>query len=188
MGDDSHSEDYLAAVTVGGLRPINGTVDLYPYDPQWPRLYARFEREIRSALGERALLLEHVGSTSVPGLAAKPVIDIVLEVADSADEDTYVPALIAAGYTLRIREPEWFEHRMFKCPNEAGNLHVFSQGSSETQRMLRFRDWLRACDEDRQLYERTKRDLAARSWKHMQDYADAKTAVVKEIMERAEEA
>jgi GrpB-like predicted nucleotidyltransferase (UPF0157 family) len=129
--------------------------------------------------------IEHAGSTSVPGLAAKPVIDIVLAVQDSREENGYAPALESAGYLLRIREPEWFEHRMFKGLDPETNLHVFSQGCSEIGRTLLFRDWLRSNPADRDLYERTKRALAAQEWEHIQNYADAKTAVIGEILDRA---
>jgi GrpB-like predicted nucleotidyltransferase (UPF0157 family) len=121
----------------------------------------------------------------VPGLAAKPIIDMTLAVPDSADEDTYLPALEAAGYVLRIREPDWYEHRVFRGPDTNVNLHVFSEGCPEIDRMLGFRDWLRSNPADRELYERTKRELAAKKWDYVQDYADAKTAVVEEIVARA---
>ncbi len=179
------SEERLRAVTVGGLKPLDATVTLETYNPGWPALYMTLARQIRDALGAGALRLEHVGSTSVPGLAAKPVIDMVLAVADSADEGAYVPPLERAGFVLAIREPDWFEHRMFRAPGIAGNLHVFSQGCSEIGRMLAFRDRLRADDADRALYTRVKRALAERTWRYMQDYADAKSAVVAEIMARA---
>ena len=130
--------------------------------------------------------LEHAGSTSVPGLPAKPLIDIVLEVPDSTDEVSYVPDLEAAGYVLRIREPDWFEHRLFKGPDTNVSVHTFSAGCDEVDRMLLFRDWLRENAADRELYAATKRELAARDWKYMQQYADAKTAVVLEIMARAQ--
>ncbi len=160
-------------------------ISISDYDPRWPEWYAREAERIGAALGERALRIEHAGSTSVPGLPAKPVIDIVLAVADSADEDAYVPALEAAGYVLTIREPEWYEHRMFQGPDRAVNLHVFSSGCEEIERMLLFRDWLRGNAADRELYARTKIELARREWGKVQDYADAKTAVVGEILERA---
>jgi GrpB-like predicted nucleotidyltransferase (UPF0157 family) len=136
-------------------------------------------------LGVRALRIEHTGSTSVPGLVAKPIIDILLVVAESANEDAYVPALEAAGYLLRIREPNWYEHRMFKGPDTEINLHVFSSGCPEIDRILTFRDWLRNNATDRDLYARTKLALAQKEWKHVQDYADAKTAVIEEIIARA---
>ena len=178
-------EDYLYAVTVGERVPHNDTIELAPYDPSWPSSFAMLAQRIRGALGERIHLLEHVGSTSVPGLCAKPVIDMVLAVADSADEPSYVPALEAAGFRLRIREPDWFAHRCFGSPEVKGNLHVFSAGCEEIGRMLRFRDWLRAHDDERRAYEKEKRELAARRWKHVQDYADAKTGIVREILSRA---
>ncbi len=136
-------------------------------------------------MSNRALRIEHAGSTSVPGLAAKPIIDIVLVVADSADEDAYARALESAGYVLRIREPDWFEHRMFKGPGADINLHVFSQGCAEVDRMLAFRDWLRVNEEDRELYARAKLALAKQDWKEVQEYADAKSAIVQEILARA---
>lgn len=160
-------------------------VTLADYDPSWPELYAREAERIRGALGERALLLEHCGSTSVPGLAAKPRLDVVLAVADTTDEAAYVPALEAAGYTFWLREPEWHEHRLFKDTEPGVNLHVFSAGSPEIHRILRFRDHLREDAADRALYERTKRELAAREWNVVQDYADAKTDVVEDILRRA---
>ena len=175
----------MSAVTIGARRRVDGPIVLADYDPSWPDLYSREATRIRTVLGRRVLLLEHVGSTSVPGLPAKPIIDILLGVADSADEDAYLPPLEAAGYILRIREPEWHEHRVFKGPDTDINLHTFSDGSSEIERMLAFRDWLRANDDERDLYLRTKRKLAARHWIYVQDYADAKGEVVEAIIARA---
>lgn len=179
------TEEELRAVTVGERKPLNRAITLMPYDPLWPTLFEREAQRIHAALGDRVLLLEHVGSTSVPGLMAKPIVDMVLAVADSADEDAYVPALENAGYMLRIREAQWHEHRLFKSPHIAGNLHVFSAGCPEIERMLRFRDWLRAHDEDQELYQQTKRELAGRTWKYTQNYADAKSDVVEEILARS---
>jgi GrpB-like predicted nucleotidyltransferase (UPF0157 family) len=121
----------------------------------------------------------------VPGLAAKPVIDIVLTVRDSADEAAYLPDLEAAGFVLQFREPAWYEHRFLRDRDPDVQIHVFTVGSREVARMLAFRDWLRTRPEERQLYERTKRDLAARRWNYVQDYADAKSAVVEEIISRS---
>jgi len=178
------SDEYLARVTIGEREAHDGPIYLAPYDPAWPARYRALAARIREALGERVVRLEHVGSTSVPGLSAKPVIDVVLAVADSTREDAYVPALERHGFTLRIREPEWFEHRMLKSTDIAANLHVFSAGCAEIERMLRFRDRLRADEADRRLYEDTKRALAARPWKHVQHYADAKAEVVARILAR----
>jgi len=155
------------------------------YDPRWPALFDREAARIRAVLGAAAVRVEHVGSTSVPGLAAKPIIDMLLAVPDSADEPAYVPALEDAGYVLSIREPDWFEHRLFKGPDTDINLHVFTVGSAEIDQMLMFRDWLRADEADRDAYLRVKRDLAERTWRHVQHYADSKTAIVQQVMARA---
>src|SRR5262249_18186999 len=179
------SEEQLRKVTIGEVQSVNGPIRLVKYDPSWPALFEKEATRIITALGGRLVSIEHVGSTAVPGLAAKPRIDILLVVADTADEAAYVPALEAAGYVLRIREPEWHEHRVFKGPDMDVNLHCFSVGCPEIQRMLAFRNRLRSNEEDRLLYERTKLDLAAKTWKYVQEYADAKTAVVEEILSRA---
>jgi GrpB-like predicted nucleotidyltransferase (UPF0157 family) len=179
------TEEQLQAVTIGELVPLAGPIHITDYDQEWPKLFSREAERIQAALGDRVLVLEHVGSTSVPGLAAKPIIDILLVVTDAADEPAYAPALEAAGYVLRIREPDWYEHRLFKGSDPAINLHVFSPGCPEVDRMLLFRNWLRSNASDRRLYEFTKRKLAGQNWKYTQNYADAKTTVVEEILVRA---
>jgi GrpB-like predicted nucleotidyltransferase (UPF0157 family) len=168
------------------VEPLQGKIEIADYNPEWPSRFAREVRRIRAVLAWQALAIEHVGSTSVPGLPAKPTIDIVLTVSDAAYEDKYVPALESLGYRLIIREPEWFEHRMLKYLDPAINLHVFPEGCPEVARMRLFRDWLRTNDADRMLYARSKRLLAQRNWTSVQDYADAKTEIVRLIMERAE--
>jgi GrpB-like predicted nucleotidyltransferase (UPF0157 family) len=190
MGENSDNpasltDEEIRAATIGDLPEHNAAIELTEYDPEWPRLYEREEARIRGALGPKALLVEHVGSTSVPGLAAKPLIDIVLVVADPTDEAAYVPPLQAAGYVLRIREPDWFEHRLFKGPDTNVNVHTFPEGCEEVDRMVGFRDWLRMHDDDRDLYLAAKRKLAQREWKYVQNYADAKSEVVREILARA---
>lgn len=182
------TEEQLRVVQVGGLTPLIQPIQIVEYDPEWPQLFAREVARVQATLGDRVLLLEHIGSTSVPGLAAKPKIDMLLVVADSADEPAYVPLLEAAGYMLQVREPDWYEHRMFKGPDTDINLHVFSVGSPEIRRVLLFRNWLRSNTADQQLYERTKRELVRQDWTYMQHYADAKTAVVEAILARAQEA
>jgi GrpB-like predicted nucleotidyltransferase (UPF0157 family) len=179
------TEDEIRKATIGEPRRLDGPVLLAEYDPSWPEQFAREARRITSALGQRAVQVEHIGSTSVPGLVAKPIIDILLVVADSADEAAYVPALEAAGYVLRIREPDWHQHRLFKGPDTNVNIHVFSSGSAEVERNLAFRDRLRANATDREIYARTKRELAAKDWKFVQNYADAKSEVVEAILARA---
>lgn len=178
-------DEYIQEVTVGPRERHDAPVVLVEYDPAWPALYAREEQKIRTALGDRALLVEHTGSTAVPGLAAKPIIDIVLVIEDTTDEDAYVPDLEDSGYTLRVREPDWHQHRMFKGSEPEVNLHVFPAKCSEVTSMLAFRDHLRDNDADRELYERTKRDLSVQTWAYVQHYADAKNDVVKDIMSRA---
>jgi GrpB-like predicted nucleotidyltransferase (UPF0157 family) len=180
------TEEQMRAAHVGGvMRVHNAPIQLMEYNAEWPALFEREAKRVRATLGERVLMLEHAGSTSVPGLAAKPIIDMLLAVADSADEPAYVPAMASTGYVLHIREPEWHQHRMFKGPDTDINLHVYSFGCPEMDKMLMFRDWLRSNDADRELYERTKRELAKQTWKYVQNYADAKTSVVEEIVARA---
>lgn len=183
--ENLRTEAELQSFTIGELEILPKGIEISPYDPQWPDLFLREERRIRHALGHQVRLLEHAGSTSVPGLAAKPKIDIVMAIPDSSDEESYAPLLETAGYTLRIREPEWFEHRVFTGPDYPTNIHVFTEGCEEIDRMLLFRDWLRSNDEDRDLYQRTKIELASRDWKYTQHYADSKSEVVEEIIARA---
>jgi GrpB-like predicted nucleotidyltransferase (UPF0157 family) len=131
------------------------------------------------------LAVEHIGSTSVPGLIAKPIIDILVVVADSSDEASYLPGLESAGYELRVREPDWHEHRMLRSSVRDVHVHVFTMGSSEIQRHLAFRDRLRRNAADRDLYASTKQALAQQNWPTTQHYADAKTDVVAAILARA---
>jgi GrpB-like predicted nucleotidyltransferase (UPF0157 family) len=179
------TNEELARVTVGQVRPLDASVTLVEYDAAWSERYAALARVIQRSLGDVVVLIEHVGSTAVPGLIAKPIIDIVLAVADSADEAAYVAALESQGYALRIREPDWYEHRMLEGADADVNLHVFSTGCPEIDRMLLFRDRLRADSAERERYVAVKRELASQRWRHAQHYADAKTAVVNEIVARA---
>lgn len=186
MAHKPESDEELGAVRLGGApTPHNAPIHLAPYDPTWPAQYAREEAKIRAALGDRALLVEHVGSTSIPGISAKPLIDILLAVANSANEDSYVSALTQQGYRLHLREPDWHEHRVVKGNAPVVNMHVFTIGSSEITRMLAFRDRCRAVPEERDLYQRTKQELVARTWRHIQHYANAKSDVVEAIIARA---
>lgn len=178
------ADGYLSTVTVGEIKSLNSTVCLSPYNPCWPSQFLWLSIQIRKALSEKVLLLEHVGSTAVPGLCAKPIIDMVLAVSDSTDKPSYIPMLKEKGFVLRIREPKWFEHRMLKTPRFDGNLHVFSVGCEEIDRMIAFRNWLRLHEEDRRLYEDAKLKLAARTWKYVQNYADAKSEIIKEVFNR----
>lgn len=181
---DPISDEELQRVRLEPLTFQQGLITLVESDQSWPILFEREAVRVRQVLGPAVVRLEHAGSTSVPGLVAKPIIDIILVVLDSADEPSYVPALTAAGYRLVIREPNWFEHRLFKGPDTDINMHVFSDGADEIDRMLRFRDRLRADEGDRELYARTKRMLAGQQWRHVQHYAQAKSDVVRQIMGR----
>ncbi|MEO7267609.1 MAG: GrpB family protein [Knoellia sp.] len=175
--------------------PFSVPVVLHEPDPSWPTLFASHAATIRCALGDNALEVDHVGSTSVPQLPAKPIIDILLQVRDSSEEAAYVPALTARGYWLQIREPEWLEHRVLYQRIDRGsphdiNLHVLSPGSGaeEIARMLGLRDWLRTHPQDRDRYAAVKRELASRRWRYVQDYADAKSEVVEEILAKVAQA
>lgn len=185
---DPYAPNSDSTVPVNTRTPINGNVLIVDYDPTWPEMFRREEARIRGALGERALLVEHIGSTAVPGLPAKPCIDIMLAVADSADEPAYVPDLEAAGYVLRIREPEWNEHRVFKGREINLNLHVWTIDDPELKRHRDFRDWLRLHKDDRDRYAEAKRSLGSETWSTMQDYAEAKNDIVAEIQGRIRKA
>jgi GrpB-like predicted nucleotidyltransferase (UPF0157 family) len=151
-------------------------------DPAWPVRFRAERERIAAALGPRALRIEHIGSTSVPGLAAKPIVDLQVTVADPDDEPAFVPALEAAGYVLRVREPG---HRMLRTPELDVHVHVWRDGDPAADRDLAFRDRLRASAEDRDAYERLKRELATRDWEHMNAYADAKGPLIEAILARA---
>jgi GrpB-like predicted nucleotidyltransferase (UPF0157 family) len=168
---------------IGGVEKLKVTI--VDYDARWPNKFAQHAAVIARALGDAALTIEHIGSTSVPGLAAKPIIDILVVVNDSTDESVYLPQLEAAGYVLRVREPDWNEHRMFRTLERDVHVHIYSAGCPEIQRNLVFRDRLRANVADRQRYEQTKRELATKEWRDMNDYAAAKTEVIESILAAA---
>ncbi len=157
-------------------------VKIHDYDQWWPNVFEQHARNIRDALGEVVLRIEHIGSTSVPQLAAKPIIDILMVVANAGDEVSYIRALLDAGYELRVREPKFDEHRMVCTPERDVHVHILPSGSKEIGRYLAFRNQLRANAEDRSAYERVKRTLAQRKWGDMNDYANAKTDVVESII------
>ncbi len=177
--ESEHLDAELDAVLVGGRE--RARIILRDYDPGWPSQFARHRDRIRTALGDRALAIEHIGSTSVPGLAAKPIIDVAVAVAD-VEEPGYALDLVAAGYELRVREPG---HRMFRTPDRGAHIHVYSAGSQEIDDYLLLRERLRAHPEDRGRYESLKRALADREWRDMNYYAEAKTPVIADILSRA---
>jgi GrpB-like predicted nucleotidyltransferase (UPF0157 family) len=157
---------------------------LVEHDPTWVDQFEAVAQRIASALGFVVDSIEHVGSTSVPGLAAKPIIDVLLLVPDSTDEPAYVPHLKAMGFTFHLREPDWYQHRLLKGVDPAVNLHVFTVDCPEAEAMVAFRDHLRASTADRDRYEIVKRELADLDWDNVQDYADAKTEVIRDIQSR----
>lgn len=161
------------------------SIQIVDYDPDWPKQFEQQAGIINSALGNTALRIEHIGSTSVPQLAAKPIIDILVVVADSADETLYLPQLIAAEYELRVREPDWHQHRMLRTPAKDVHIHIYSMGCPEIERYLTFRDRLRRDDDDRKRYEQLKRELAMKEWPDMNAYAEAKTAMIESILATA---
>jgi len=171
---------YLDSVLIGGREPV--TLVISHYDSAWPSRFAELGARIESALGAGALAVEHIGSTSVPGLAAKPIIDVLVVVADVLEERSYVPALEDAGFVLRVREAG---HRMFRTPDKDVHIHVYSSGDQAIRDYLDLRDWLRVDESDRTLYADVKRDLAKRPWSDMNHYAEAKSDVIQQVLGRA---
>jgi GrpB-like predicted nucleotidyltransferase (UPF0157 family) len=168
---------------IGG--PEKRDITVLAYNPEWPQKFQKHEGIIRSALGDTALQIEHIGSTAVPGLAAKPIIDVLVVVPDSSDESFYLPQLEEVGYVLRVREPDFHEHRMMRTPEKDVHIHIFSPGSSEVERYLLFRDRLRQDPKARNRYEKVKRELATHAWSDMNAYADAKTKIIEKIIKSA---
>lgn len=185
MGDEPNPRraDVTSVDLIGGREAL--AVELHDYDDRWPDAYLDHERRIRGALPTMDVKIEHIGSTSVPGLAAKPIIDIVVAVDDITAEEDYLPALLAAGYLLRVREPG---HRLVRTPERDVHVHVYAKTDPAVAEYLLLRDHLRTDADDRALYERTKRSLLSRKWDDMNDYADAKTDVIRAIKARAREA
>ncbi|REJ05469.1 GrpB family protein [Microbacterium bovistercoris] len=171
--------------------PSRAPIAVVPYDDAWPDRFAQIAAGIRDVLGPRALRVEHIGSTSVPGLAAKPIIDIDLTVADPADEAGYVPALVSSGWVHTVREPWWHEHRMLKLTEPSVNLHVFGPDSPEPWRHTVLRDHLRADAADRERYAAVKVESAlAANVAHetVDEYNARKQRVLREIIGRAMDA
>jgi GrpB-like predicted nucleotidyltransferase (UPF0157 family) len=173
----------LAAKLVHGLRPTR--VVLADYDPTWPVRFNETADQLRAILGTRLRLIEHIGSTSVPGLIAKPIIDIVIGIDDPEDEPSYLPDLEATGYQLRVREPGHRCLRGAAAPELPVNLHCYRSDSTSIRRDLVFRDRLRTDSADRALYAATKQALTDREWPDINYYAQAKGPAISQILERA---
>jgi len=172
---------------VAGAGPGTG-IEMTDPDPAWPQLYDVLAGRIRKALGWRVLQLEHVGSTAVPGLPAKPIIDVDLTVADPGREEDYVPALEAIGFRLTVREPWWHGHRLLRADGPPGNLHVFGFDSPELVKHRIFRDWLRGNPGERDRYAAVKRQAASEAnaaGEHVMQYNARKQQVIREIYQRA---
>lgn len=169
---------------VGGATPPSQPIVIVDPDPAWPSWFAGEAARVIDVLGDVAIRIEHVGSTAVAGLPAKPIIDIDLHVADSAAENSYVPTLVNSGYRLILREPWWNGHRMLVGPAGRFNLHVFPVGAPEPLRHLLFRDWLRTHPGDRELYASTKRELAESTATNPDAYNLAKNTVIDDIYTR----
>lgn len=177
--DQRRRADVTRLELVGGVE--RRQIVLAPYDDTWPVTFGEHRARIRAAVGDHAVQVEHIGSTSVPGLAAKPIIDILLVVPDITAEEDYLAPLLATGYELRAREPG---HRLVRTPGRDVHVHVLEVGHADIDDYLVLRERLRRDEADRALYERTKRALAARDWPDMNAYADAKTEVIAEILSR----
>lgn len=176
----------LSGVETLATRPRR-PIEIVEPDPAWPAAFEAVAAKIRSALGEHALDVEHVGSTSVQGLPAKPIIDIDLIVADSTDEATYAPALQAAGFTFLFRERRWYEHRFFTLDAPVTNLHVWGPAAPEPARHAMFRDWLRDHADDRESYAKVKREAAEaseRGGETVHQYNARKEGLIREILGR----
>ena len=178
---DPEFEAHLDAVIIGARAPT--PIVLAAYDDAWPVQFDQHRSRISAALMNRARLIEHIGSTAVPGLTAKPIIDILVGVDDVEDEAMFLPALETAGYELRVREPG---HRMVRPPTHDAHVHIYTVGHQEIDACLALRDRLRADAADRAAYEARKRELAQRDWPDMNYYARAKTDVIAEILSRAQ--
>lgn len=151
------------------------------YDPSWPVRFQDERAKIMAALGAEAIRIEHIGSTAVPALAAKPIIDVLATVADIEDQPRYLPALQRAGYVLRVREPG---HRMVRTPELDVHVHIWPDVAPAVTRYLAFRNRLRSSIADRDLYATTKRRLAQQDWPTMDHYAYAKDDVILQILSR----
>ena len=169
------------AVFIGG--PEKREIVIEDYDPAWTARFEQVHAALNAALGPAARRVEHFGSTAVPGLAAKGIIDVMVTVEDADDEASYGPALERHGFAIRLRQPG---HRMYRTPDRDVHVHVFSDASEAARIRLLFRDWLRHDEGDRRLYEETKRALARRDWDATNDYSEAKGTVVAAILVRAQ--
>ncbi len=179
MGDARIQDAYHDGVLIGGREKRE--IVIVDYEPDWPARYELEREKVSRALGASAVRIEHMGSTAVPGLPAKPIVDVLVAVAAIGDEAAIVTPLEGAGYRLRVREPE---HLMFRTPERDVHVHVWGDSDPEVTRHLAFRDQLRRSPTDRGAYLRLKRELAGRDWDSMDEYADAKGDLIRAILAR----
>ncbi|MFZ1382104.1 MAG: GrpB family protein [Scrofimicrobium sp.] len=179
------------------IKPRRAKIELSEYDARWPLQAESIRLRLLEALGMRAIRIEHIGSTSVEGLVAKPVIDIDVTVADPAKEDAWLPLLEQQGFILTVREPWWHEHRMLRggqraddciAPTDGGpaaNIHIFGPDSPELIKHIVFRNWLRISPDDRERYATAKRVAASVPDPLTTEYNARKQEVIREIFQRA---
>jgi GrpB-like predicted nucleotidyltransferase (UPF0157 family) len=180
MSREPRHPDVRALELVGGVEALR--LKLHDHDDRWAGRYRDHRQRILDALRGHDVEVEHIGSTSVPRLAAKPVVDIVVAVDDITAEEDYLPALLDAGYELRVREPG---HRLVRTPARDVHVHVYGRDDPAVEDYLLLRDHLRTDADDRTLDERTKRTLLEQRWDDTNAYADAKTDVILAITARA---
>lgn len=176
---------------MGDPKPI----DLVPYDPKWPTQFEELRRALAEPLGEVAARIEHVGSTSVAGLRAKPILDIDIVLRSPADLEETIARLAVLGYQyegdLGIAGRESFKGLDRHVPRDRSarawpthNLYVCAPESDTLKRHLAFRDALRASSEDVARYERLKDELALKYRNDREGYVEGKTEFVNEVLAR----
>ena len=164
------------------LQNIQALVEVVPYNEDWPRLFEEEAKKVRQFLGEKCVDVYHIGSTSVPGLAAKPVIDMMPVVKDVFQVGECRGAMEAQGYESRGICHFNFDHLFKKeVPYPACHIHVFGEGNSEIESHLRFRDYLRTHDYDRDAYAALKLSLAQKYPHDILSYCLGKSSFFREI-------
>ena len=162
-------------------------VIIVPYGAEWPKLFAELGSRLRGALGEVAVRIDHIGSTAVPGLAAKPIVDVQVSVASFEPLDAYRVPLERAGYIFRAGNPDRTKRYFREPPCERRtHIHVRRAGSWSEQFSLLFRDYLRTHPEDAAQYAETKHALADRHGDDRVGYTDAKAPFIWDVMTRAD--
>ncbi|MCJ1436695.1 hypothetical protein MMC27_006076 [Xylographa pallens] len=184
-------EDKPELVERVAFRTVHPSITILEPNPEWPRRFEEVKERLQKALGALILDIAHSGSTSVPGLPAKDIIDVDLTLKDATDEASYVKPLDEAGFRFLLREPQWYQHRFFveNWPNAYHvNLHVWGPDSPEVARHRILRNWLLKTPADRELYAKVKREAAERTavaGDSMMGYTQRKEKTIQEILGRA---